>query len=35
MLGLGDFWVSLVFVLMILSMVLCVAYGAKFWDRDG
>lgn len=33
MLGLGDFWVSLVFVLTILSTILCVVYGAKNWNK--
>ena len=35
MLGLGDFWVSLVFVLLILSTLLCVVYGALNWNKDG
>lgn len=35
MLGLGDFWVSLVFILTILSSLLCVVYGAIYWNRDG
>ena len=35
MLGLGDFWVSLVFVLTILSTILCVIYGVKNWNKDG
>jgi len=35
MLGLGDFSVSLVFVLLILSTVLCVVYGAINWNNDG
>ena len=35
MLGLGDFWVSLVFVLMIASVALCIAYGAARWNKDG
>lgn len=35
MLGLGDFWVSAVFVLMILSTVLCVVYGAINWNKGG
>jgi len=35
MLGLGDFWVSLVFVLCISSTVLCVVYGAMNWNKDG
>lgn len=35
MLGLGDFWVSLVFVLCICSTLLCVVYGAVNWNKDG
>lgn len=35
MLGLGDFWVSSVFVLLILSTLLCVVYGAINWNNDG
>lgn len=35
MLGLGDFWVSLVFILMILSTILCVVYGALNWNKEG
>ena len=35
MLGLGDFSVSLVFVLLILSTILCVVYGALNWNNDG
>ncbi|MBD3376130.1 hypothetical protein GF406_13930 [candidate division KSB1 bacterium] len=35
MLGLGDFWVSLVFILLILSTLLCVVYGAINWNKDG
>ncbi len=35
MLGLGDFWVSSVFVLLILSTILCVVYGAINWNNDG
>lgn len=35
MLGLGDFWVSSVFILLILSTILCVVYGALNWNRDG
>lgn len=33
MLGLGDFWVSLVFILLILSTALCVVYGAINWNK--
>lgn len=35
MLGLGDFGVSAVFVLMILSTLLCVVYGAINWNKGG
>ncbi len=35
MLGLGDFWVSSVFVLLILSTLLCVVYGAMNWNNGG
>jgi len=33
MLGLGDFWVSSVFILIILSTLLCVVYGAVNWNK--
>ena len=33
MLGLGDFWVSLIFVITVLSAILCVVYGIKCWNR--
>jgi len=35
MLGLGDFWVSLIFILTILSAALCVGYGIKNWNKGG
>lgn len=35
MLGLGGFWVSSVFILMILSTLLCVVYGAINWNKGG
>jgi hypothetical protein len=35
MLGLGDFWVSLVFILLILSTIFCVVYGALNWNKEG
>ena len=35
MFGLGDFWVSLVFVLILLSSLLCVIYGAVNWNKGG
>lgn len=34
MLGLGDFWISLVWVLVILSTLLCVVYGALNWNKE-
>ncbi len=34
-LGLGDFNVSLVFILLILSTLLCVIYGIVKWNEDG
>jgi hypothetical protein len=33
MLGLGDFWVSSVFILLILSTLLCIVYGAINWNK--
>jgi len=33
MLGLGDFNVSLVFILIILSSLLCVIYGIVNWNK--
>ena len=35
MLGLGDFWVSSVFLLLILSTILCVVYGVINWNKGG
>jgi len=35
MLGLGDFWVLLVYVLCILSALLCAVYGIIKWNSDG
>jgi hypothetical protein len=35
MLGLGDFWVSLVFILTLGSVALCVVYGIVNWNKDG
>jgi len=32
MLGIPDFWVLLGFVLCILSTILCVVYGAMYWN---
>lgn len=34
MLGLGDFWISLVWMLVILSTLLCVVYGALNWNKE-
>jgi hypothetical protein len=33
MLGIQDRWVSLVFVLCVLSTVLCVVYGFFAWNK--
>jgi len=33
MLGIQDKWVLLVFVLCVLSSVLCVVYGIFAWDK--
>jgi hypothetical protein len=33
MLGLGDFNVSLVFILVILSSLLCIVYGLANWNK--
>lgn len=33
MLGIQDRWVSLVFLLCVLSSVLCVLYGIFAWNR--
>jgi len=35
MLGLADGWVSLAYILCILSSILCVVYGVRRWDADG
>jgi hypothetical protein len=35
MLGLGDFWVKLVFVLCLASVALCIGYGIARWNKDG
>lgn len=35
MLGLGDFGVSLVFILVILSALFCVVYGVINWNKEG
>jgi len=31
----GDFWVTSGFILLILSTILCVVYGAIKWNQDG
>ncbi len=33
MLGMGDFWISLVYVLCIASTLLCVIYGIVNWNK--
>jgi hypothetical protein len=33
MLGLGDIWVTFIFYLTILSVVLCVVYGIVNWNK--
>ena len=33
MLGLGDFSVSLAFILCLLSSLVCVVYGAVNWNK--
>ncbi|MCL5019796.1 MAG: hypothetical protein M1426_04925 [Patescibacteria group bacterium] len=35
MLGLGDFWVALIFIITILSVVVCVVYGYMYWNKEG
>ncbi|MBN1893966.1 hypothetical protein JW906_05705 [bacterium] len=35
MLGLGDFWVALVYILCIASALLCLVYGVLNWNRGG
>jgi hypothetical protein len=35
MLGLGDFWIALVFILTLGSVALCVVYGIVNWNKDG
>ncbi|MDX9701847.1 MAG: hypothetical protein RBU23_02270 [Candidatus Auribacterota bacterium] len=34
MLGLGDSWVFLAYVLCILSTILCVTYSFVNWNKD-
>lgn len=33
MLGMGDFWVGLAYLLCILSSILCVVYGLTHWNK--
>ena len=33
MFGIEDFWVSLAYLLCILSSILCVIYGAITWNK--
>ncbi len=33
MLGMGDSWVALAFVLCVLSSLLCVVYGVLNWNK--
>lgn len=35
MLGLKDFWVSLGFILMVISAILCLVYGVINWNKGG
>ena len=35
MFGLEDFWIGLVYLLCILSTILCVVYGAILWNKNG
>lgn len=35
MFGLEDFWIGLVYLLCILSTILCVGYGAILWNKNG
>ena len=35
MFGLTDFWIGLVYVLCLLSTLLCVIYGIIHWNHDG
>ena len=35
MFGIQDGWVSLAYLLCILSSILCVIYGAVTWKKDG
>lgn len=34
MLGLGDIWIFLAYVLCICSAILCVVYGFMKWNED-
>ena len=33
MLGMGDFWVGLAYLLCILSSLVCVVYGIVNWNK--
>ena len=35
MLGLGDIWVFLIFLLTFLSTILCIVYGIIYWNKNG
>lgn len=35
MLGFGDFSIFLVYVLCIVSTVVCIVYGVINWNKDG
>ena len=35
MLGLGDLWVSLAFIVNIAVVLICVIYGIINWNRGG
>ena len=35
MLGMGDFWVGLAYLLCILSSLVCVVYGILNWNKGG
>ncbi len=35
MLGIEDKWVSLAYILSILSTLLCVVYGSFTWNKGG
>ena len=35
MFGMADPWIAIVYLLCILSSLLCVGYGLKNWNSDG